>query len=118
MNSSLLVPARYQQSSPKQLKGLPLVSVRLSRALGDVISSRTPANSVAGPLVGWIRSPEDSSSIKTERIISSSVRARKYGPAMTFLQRAVVRRPNFTYFLLESTFILDFGSGSVLFGIL
>src|SRR5258708_9026755 len=52
MKSNLLVFARYQQSSPKQLYGLPLVSVRLSRARGSVSSTSTPVNSVAQPLGG------------------------------------------------------------------
>src|SRR6185437_672154 len=55
MNCTLLLLARYHKSSPRQLKSKPLPSVRLRRALGLVILSKAPVDSVAAPREGLVR---------------------------------------------------------------
>src|SRR4051794_26260592 len=80
MKSRSFDPDKYQQSSPKQLNGLPRVSVLLRRARGLTSSTRTPTSSTASPLVGRIGCPVLTSAPIKSRSRSSSVSPAKYGP--------------------------------------
>src|SRR6266487_1431371 len=82
MNSRSLVFDKYQHNSPKQLNGFPLVSVRLNRARGLVISRRTPNNSADEPLVFVMLLPSVRRAPVTFRSTSSSVSAENEASAI------------------------------------
>ena len=78
MNSRSLLFARYQSSSPKELKILPFFSVWLRRARGFESLSRTLLSSRVPPREAWLRTLLLTSLPRTRRIKSSSVAAGMY----------------------------------------